>query len=194
MTIWFETNKVIIRFPSLLSASQTIVFAILALATKCRHLFDYIIDKMVWMQPLCSIHFVLLDSFMWNWLTMFCDSCEMDSVQSINFFYWISSVTQILWCIVDEISWNILKYIDYRRIAVPRYYCSHRQKYRESVVSRGTWWYPALIGMLPCEAAGFARSCYLAKPPEQVYGWPHRPTTGNHRCGSDVMYGKRSSC
>ena len=35
------------------------------------------------------MHFVLL-GFMWNWLTMFCNSCEMDSVQSINseFLQW----------------------------------------------------------------------------------------------------------
>ena len=129
------------------------------------------------------IHVKLIDNvlrFLWNGFS------AVNKFLLLNFF----SDTDI----VMYRGWNFLKYIDYRRIAVPRYYCSHRQKYRESVVSRGTWWYPALIGMLPCEAAGFARSCYLAKPPEQVYGWPHRPTTGNHRCGSDVMYGKRSSC
>ena len=39
---------------------------------------------------------------------------------------------------------NFLKNIDYRRIAVLWYYRYRGQNDRDSIVTQGTWWYPAL--------------------------------------------------
>ena len=75
-------------------------------------------------------------SFMWNWLTMFSNSCEMDSVQSSNSEF-------LQWHSYPDVSWiDFLQYIYYHRIAVSWYY---RYRRKNSIVSRGTWWYPAPV-------------------------------------------------
>ena len=78
-------------------------------------------------------------SFMWNWLTKFCNSCETDSVQSINSEF-------LQWHRYRDVSW--MKFLAIYRLS--QNCCivilsSSWAKYCDSILSRGTWWYPALL-------------------------------------------------
>ena len=78
-------------------------------------------------------------SFMWNWLTMFCNSCEMDLVQSINSEF-------LQWHRYRDVSW--MKFLAIYRLLQNRcivILSLSWAKYRDSIVLRGTWWYPALV-------------------------------------------------